>query len=244
MWALPPRQLVLEQGGLHIWRASLALPAEESRRLEEVLSAEERDQCAGMVRAADRARCRASRASLRRVLARYLREDPRALSIRAGMSGKPRLDGAGAALQFNVSHAGDLALIAVTRGLQVGIDIERVREVADREAILEGFFSEQETAWLRSRPDDEQTRAFFLLWTRREAAAKALGIGLFDCFARFTLPVSDHAPTGFRVGLPDAPGGPARAWWMRDLLPSPECAGAVCVEKDNAKPLLWILKSE
>jgi len=164
------------------------------------------------------------------------------LSIRAGPTGKPRLDGADSSIQFNVSHAGDLALIAVARGLRVGIDVESIREVTDVDAILDGFFSEQETAWLRSCEDDERTRAFFLLWTRREAAAKALGTGLFDCFARFTLPRSDYDGSGFRVELADAPAGPARTWWMRDLLPAPGYAGAVCVEQDNPQPLLWKLE--
>lgn len=242
MWAIPPRQLLLEPGGLHIWRASLALPIEEGGSVEGVLSAEERARCARFVRPADRARCRASRASLRVVLAKYLGEDPRALSIRAGITGKPLLDNADSSIQFNVSHAGDLALIAVARGRRVGVDVERVREVADIDAILDGFFSEQETAWLRSRENDERTRAFFLLWTRREAAAKALGTGLFDCFARFTLPLPDHAGSGFRVDLAESPAGPVRTWWMRDLVPAPGYAGAVCLEQDNPKPMLWRLE--
>ena len=241
MWAFPPRQLPLEQGGLHIWRVSLALPPTEYGPLDDVLSAEERDQCARFVHPADRARCRASRASLRVVLAKYLRGDPRALPIRTGASGKPRLDRADNSIQFNVSHAGDLALIAVARGLRVGIDVECVREVSDIDAILDGFFSEQESAWLRSHHDEERTRAFFLLWTRREAAAKALGTGLFDSFARFTLPPTDHAASGFRVTLSEGPAGPARTWWMRDLLPDPGYAGAVCVEQDNPQPLFWKL---
>jgi 4'-phosphopantetheinyl transferase len=187
------------------------------------------------------------------VLARYLLEDPRALSITAGTSGKPRLEGADPSIQFNISHAGDLALIAVARGLRVGIDVESVREVSDREAILDGFFSEQETAWLRSCRRKEQTRAFFILWTRREAAAKALGIGLFDCFARFSLPRHDFAGSGFRVALPeiaprysadfpDTPAGPAGDWWIRDLRPFPGYAGAACVERENPRPLLWKLQ--
>jgi 4'-phosphopantetheinyl transferase len=246
MWAHPPRQLLLGPGSLHIWRASLALPAEERARLEGVLSAEEKDQCSRFVRPADRARCAASRASLRVVLAKYLLKEPHALHFKAGASGKPSLDRADPSIQFNISHAGDLALIAVTRELKVGIDVERVREVPDMGAILNGFFSEQETAWLRSHEGEKRTRAFFLLWTRREAAAKALGIGLFDCFARFVLPLPDRARSGFRIELsdPDAPAGPTRDWWMRDLLPAPGYAGAVCVEQENAKPLFWRLQHE
>jgi len=242
MWALPPRQLFLDKGGLHIWRASVALPSEEAALREDVLSAEEVDQCARFVHPADRARCRASRASLRVVLAKYLGKDPGALSIVPGTSGKPRLSGADSSIEFNISHAGDLALIAVSRGLRVGIDVELVREMSDIDAILDSFFSAQETAWLRSREDDERTRAFFLLWTRREAAAKALGTGLFDCFARFALPVAEQDGSGFRVELADAPAGPSRPWWMRDLVPAPGYAGAVCVERDNPTPLFWRLE--
>jgi hypothetical protein len=136
----------------------------------------------------------------------------------------------------------DLGLIAVTRGLRVGIDVERVRDVPDVEAILNDFFSRQESAHVRLRKGKERTRAFFRLWTRREAAAKALGIGLFDCFARVELPTPDRAGSGFRVGLPesDTPAGPTRAWWMRDLLPAPGYAGAVCMEQRNAKPVFLV----
>lgn len=237
--------MLLEPGSLHVWRASLTLPERERDRLESLLSQGERDKCARLVRAADRARCAASRGSLRVVLAKYLGEDPRTLSLTPGTSGKPGLDGANSPIQFNVSHAGDLGLIAVTRGLRVGIDIERVRDVPDAEGILNDFFNPQESAHVRSRTGKERTRAFFRLWTRREAAAKALGIGLFDCLARVELPTPDHAGSGFRVGLPesDAAAGRTRDWWMRDLRPAPGYAGAVCMEQVNAKPLYMRFKT-
>ena len=237
--------MLLEPGSLHIWRASLTLPEEELDRLEGLLSEGERYKCARLVRAADRRRCTASRGSLRAVLAMYLGEDPRTLSLTPGISGKPSLDGANPPIQFNVSHAGDLGLIAVTRGLRVGIDIERVRDVPDMEAILNDFFSRQETDYVRSREGKERARAFFRIWTHREAAAKALGISLFDCFARVELPTPGRLGSGFRVGLPesDAPAGPSTDWWMRDLLPAPGYAGAVCMEQVNAKPLYMRLKT-
>jgi len=244
MWALPPRRLFLEQGGLHIWRATLDLLPEEQGILEDLLSEEEKGQCGRFVRPADRARAVVSRASLRLVLAQYLGGDARGLAIRAGPSGKPLLDCADPSIQFNISHTGDMALIAVTRGLRVGIDIELIREVPEIDAIIDSFFSAPEAAWFLSREKDERTRAFFLLWTRREAAAKALGIGIYESFARFTLPPADQAGPGFRAEMRDAAEDPAGTWWIRDLLPAPGYAGAVCVEKDNPKPLFWILKRQ
>jgi 4'-phosphopantetheinyl transferase len=242
MWATPPRHLLLQQGSVHVWRASLALPAAAQRRCEDILSAGEKEQCRRYVRSTDRARCAAARGSLRIVLANYLHGDPRFLSLATGANGKPFLDSSmDAGIQFNVSHADDRALISVTRGIRVGIDIERIRKVRDMDSILDSFFSEQEQGYLRSRKSEERTRAFFVLWTRREAAAKAMGLDLFDFFARFALPPSDRDESGIRVALAqDAPDGTAD-WWIRDLSLSRGYAGALCVERENAEPSFWNL---
>ncbi len=241
MGALSSQQIPLEPGNLHIWRVSLAMTAEAHKGLEIFLSAEERLQCARFVRAADRTRCAASRGSLRAILAKYIGEDPRSLPLTKGSSGKPCLAGSNPPVQFNASHAGNLALIAITRECRVGIDIERIRDVPDMESILESFFSLQESACIRSKKGTGRLRAFFLFWTRREAAAKALGIDLFDCFQRVVLPTPDRAGSGFRVVLPD-PDRPTGAWWMRDVRAAPGYAGAVCTENENLKPLYMVFR--
>ena len=259
-WATPPVQLPLETGSVHIWRAPLVIPSARRTRMMGVLTAKEREQCGRFLRPADRERCAAARASLRIVLAKYLHGDPRTLPILAATSGKPYLDysadtsGAAAGLaphgavgiQFNLSHAEECALIAVSRGMSVGIDVERMRDLKDMEAILHGFFSHQEQVFVRSHEGEERTRAFFLLWTRREAAAKALGIGLSDSFARVRLPPVGHTRSGFRVVLPRpvARTDGTESWWIRDLLPAPGHAGALCVEGKNPEPSLWSLGDE
>jgi phosphopantetheinyl transferase len=110
------------------------------------------------------------------------------------------------------------------------------------DGILHGFFSERERKYLRSRAPGERTRIFFLLWTRRESAAKAMGIGLFHSFARLDLPPSDLDRSGFRLAVPQ-PGtrsGGTESWWIRDLVPAPGCAGALCVEGRNPDPSFWL----
>jgi 4'-phosphopantetheinyl transferase len=237
--------MTINRGSVHIWLFSLAPTGEELARLEGLLSAEEKGQCGRLVRPVDRARCAASRGSVRAVLSRYLDEDPRGLSFRRGTNGKPGLAGVNPPIEFNVSNTGDLGLVAVSRGLRVGIDVERVRDVPDMEGILEDFFGPEETASMR-RHGKERTTAFFLLWTRREAAAKALGIGLFDCFARAVLPAPGFDTAGFRVRLPDpdVPAAGVTDWWIRDLAPAPGYAGAVCTERENAAPSFWRLLQE
>jgi 4'-phosphopantetheinyl transferase len=94
----------------------------------------------------------ATRWALRNVLGRYLGRDPAAIELRFGKRGKPMLAESDALLRFNLSHSGELALIAISDQREVGIDVQL----------------------LRSRPAE-----FYADWTRREAIAKCHGTGLW-----------------------------------------------------------------
>ena len=76
-------------------------------------------------------------------------------------------------LSFNLSHSEDMAICAVARGRRIGVDIERVRPLADWEAIAERPFTPQETRVLRGLPEAERLEAFFTCWTRYEGRIKA-----------------------------------------------------------------------
>ena len=138
-----------------------------------------------------------ARGVLRAILGRYLNRAPERLSFCYGAHGKPALAGeAGAdAIRFNVSHSHGVALYAVTRGREVGIDLERIRFDLAVLEIAERFFSRREVATLRTLPTEAQRQAFFRCWTRKEAYIKARGEGL-------SLPLDQ-----FDVSL--APGEPA-----------------------------------
>ena len=243
------------EGSLHVWRASLVPSPDLSRLAGEVLSENEKKHCGRFIRAEDRARCAAARAVLRIVLSKYVSRTPRSLSILASESGKPCLDTSTGSsgngvddIQFNLAHAGDLLLIAVSRGARVGIDIERIRDVRGMESIVDDFFDEQERACVRSRKGKARSRVFFRLWTRREAAAKAMGLDLFDAFARCELPAFDESRAWFGLVLPETgartgvPAGHTAVWWIRDFIPAPGYAGALCVEQENADPSFYRLR--
>lgn len=90
--------------------------------------------------------------ALRQVLARYLNEDPAEIELRTGEHGKPALADPAATLRFNLSHSGELALVAVTQGREVGVDVQKIKPHRDI--------------------------AFYEGWARREAIVKCLGTGL------------------------------------------------------------------
>lgn len=114
--------------------------------------------------------------SLGRLLAAYSgsSEPP---AILRGEHGKPYaadLDG----IEFNLSHSGRHALIAVARQLPLGIDIEAEGRARSIDDIAQRYFAPAETAALRALPQALRNVAFLRLWTGKEAVLKALGHGL------------------------------------------------------------------
>jgi len=103
---------------IDIWLAPANVSDETLDRERELLDDEERARAARFRFRADRARSIVARATLRRLLGRYLSRDPRDLRFTAGPAGKPEL--AGRELHFNVSHSHDRVAIAVTTHIQDG----------------------------------------------------------------------------------------------------------------------------
>ena len=78
---------------------------------------------------------------------------------------------------FNISHAGDLVVCAISRDSQLGVDIEKKQYIAIED--FDNCWCREEIRWLYRQ--DDRTSAFFHLWTRKEAVIKAFGKGLsFD----------------------------------------------------------------
>jgi len=107
-------------------------------------------------------------AALRDILQRHTTA-PLEFAVRE--KGKPYL-ASDPTLYFNLTHCRDLALIAVTRAAEVGVDVERLRTMTDYAAIAQRYFPS-------GTPAPTNVRNFFRHWTRFEALLKAQGTGLF-----------------------------------------------------------------
>lgn len=120
------------------------------------------------------------RAPLLRVLAGYLDTRPESIHLGENPHGRPRLDDPFAGrLDFNWSHSGERAVIAVARHLPaLGVDIERVRPRRSFMALAERFFAASEYSLLAAMPEEQRLSAFVRLWTAKEAMLKAHGRGL------------------------------------------------------------------
>ena len=146
------------------------------------LSEEERRRAARFRFRGDRDAFLVARAARRDILARYLGQAPARLRFATTDLGKPFLVGGGE-VRFNSSRSGELALYAVARGREVGVDVERVRPDVDHDAIAARFFSATERDELEHFPEPLRRQRFFALWTGKEAMAKATSQGLAGALA-------------------------------------------------------------
>jgi 4'-phosphopantetheinyl transferase len=104
------------------------------------------------------------------------------LDFAATEKGKPYLPGA-PQLKFSLSRSHGMALIALALDVDVGVDVERLRHIAEYGAIAERFFPPSEAAAFADTPPAGRERDFFRRWTRVEAMLKARGVGLYGAGA-------------------------------------------------------------
>ncbi len=181
-------------GAVDIWTARLNSPVYDLDRLSALLSPDERARQGRMLAGRVRDRFTVARASLRLLLGRYLASDPAAIEFTYGPRGKPSLAAGGGGLRFNLAHSEDLAVYAIARGHEVGVDVERIREVPDLERIARRFFAPEERAVLASLPAADRLRSFYLAWTRKEAYIKAVGDGLHIPLDSFSVSLGPREP--------------------------------------------------
>jgi 4'-phosphopantetheinyl transferase len=178
-----------------------------------------------------RKRFEAAHLALRVILSRYLQCDPAMVSFETGRHGKPRIAGVPTDVFFNLSHSEGTAVVAVSRGADVGVDIECVRHRRpDVAKIAERFFSAAELSILLSAPMAERHGMFLRCWTRKEALLKACGRGLSVPLASCNVdPCSD---TACHHQIVDVDGALAR-WTIVDLQTDERVTGALAVQCDH-----------
>jgi len=126
----------------------------------------------------------AARAALRRTLGERLGRDPASLTFTVGPHGKPYLKPAGETPastirnHFNLSHSGNTIVIALTEGVELGVDVEELDRDTPTERLARRFFTQAESRAVEQAPEEDRNRVFFHCWTAKEAVLKATGSGL------------------------------------------------------------------
>jgi 4'-phosphopantetheinyl transferase len=172
-----------------------------------------------------------SRASLRILLGRYLHVAPLKVGITVDSYNKPRLADSHAAssLRFNVAHSYELALIAMTSGCEIGVDVERRREVRHAKHIARRYFHPSEIAAISAASAIERDVTFLRCWTGKEAVLKAIGTGITGSLAEFYIPDSAEIGVGVSIEVATHLHPQLVPCWVRRLDPDDDYLAALAV---------------
>jgi 4'-phosphopantetheinyl transferase len=153
--------------------------------------------------------------------------------------GKPRLIPAsgGDILTFNLTHSDGVALYALTRDGNIGVDLELVREGVESGGTAELLFSPGELLDYERLPANLKLKAFFQCWTRKEAIFKATGTGLSSPLRAINLTVDPREPPAIlHLG---GSGHNIEEWTLIDLAIDPNYVGAIAVDGRVSELSLW-----
>ncbi|HBB32385.1 MAG TPA: 4'-phosphopantetheinyl transferase [Cyanobacteria bacterium UBA8803] len=227
-WHFPPPDLVLSANEVHVWRAELEQPTWQIEKLAQTLSPDEKQRANRFYFERDRKKFIVGRGILRMLLSSYSDIDPSRLQFSYSPRGKPAIANTDpkARLEFNLSHSNGLVLYAISRDLQLGIDLEYIRPMQDAEQLAKRFFSPREYVLISSLPDEQKQEAFFNGWTRKEAYLKATGDGLAGLAqVEVSLMPGDSAMLVSISGDASA----ASRWDLYHLIPAPDYVAALAV---------------
>jgi len=203
----------------------------------ELLDSQERERARRFAFERDRQRFVAAHARVRRTLAAYLNRPPESVRFSASRYGKPQIANPPIDLRFNLSHAGNVALLAVALSREVGIDIEQERPI-EVLPLAQRFFSKSEFNALCNLPATERQPAFFRCWTRKEAFIKALGAGLFFALDDFEVSIQEAESDQLLRACAVAPDELLR-WRIRSVPAPAGYCGAVAAGPGDWHVVRW-----
>ncbi|MFI6792189.1 4'-phosphopantetheinyl transferase family protein [Nonomuraea sp. NPDC050383] len=225
---LPHRSRVSGPAAPEVWPEVWKVRLDRPQRAEwqDWLSAAERDRAGRFADAGERHRYVVAHAALRSVLGELCGVPPGAVRLTAEASGRPCLEPGGGRPDFNLSHSGDWALVAVAApGTRVGVDVERVRADLDHLELARRMYQPEEAERVREIGLVE----YFRLWTAKEAYVKATGAGLAglrSCLVRDTATGSGTV----------ASRSPREGWPVRWLDVAPGYAAALVTTASTPAP--------
>jgi 4'-phosphopantetheinyl transferase len=238
-WCVPSLKLTMPFNEVHVWRAVLDMSTAELERLARLLSPDEQVRARRFRFQKDQEHFIAARGILREILSRYLVRDAAQLLFGYGPFGKPGLaPGSGAdGLCFSLSHSQGLALFAITRDREIGVDLEQIQTDFAWELVAGQFFSAREVGALRSLPAAMGCKAFFDYWTCREAYVKAKGDGLGHPLDDFESSLIRERPADLKCA-----GGRRQEtcrWTIEKLDPGTGYAAALAVSGQGWQLRCW-----
>ncbi|MCC5791049.1 MAG: 4'-phosphopantetheinyl transferase superfamily protein [Legionellaceae bacterium] len=209
-----------------VWRLSL----DKNYAVSHVLSTEEQQRADRFYFPLHRQRFQQAHGQLRMLLGYYSRQAPAQIPLAQAKHGKPYLLETN--IRFNLSHSGNIALVAIGTDFDLGVDIE---EFSARPylGIAKHMFSQPEIAQLQGSPAHLRTHVFFSIWSQKEAFIKACGLGLRYPTQQFSVQHSLAQPYLITDRLHQ------QDWQMLAFYCQPGVASALCYHPSCSQVRFW-----
>ena len=176
------------QDEVHLW----LIPVEESEKFYPFLSTTEKNRADKFRVPMARQQFVVAHGSLRILLGKYLKIPPSVIQFKLNPFGKPYLEGQ--KIFFNISHSHEWVLIGLSPKMEIGVDIEKIRQDLKLKQLAKRFFSIEEVEQLNKLPQNLVADGFFNAWTRKEAYIKARGKGMSISLSGFTVNLIPNQP--------------------------------------------------
>jgi 4'-phosphopantetheinyl transferase len=211
----------LAAGEVHVWPLSLVAEEAVRQRFATLLDESESQRAGRYFHEKDRHGFILARGQMRHLLGLYCAVEGGSIRFTFGAAGKPGLapdQPFAAGFSFNLTHSAGRALLAVTDGAELGVDLESHDRRTDVLALADRYFSPEESAQIAQTAESLRVAAFFRLWTAKEAVIKAHGEGLGVPLRAFS--VAHAAPDGQFVSVRIFESAHLDEGWFVRLLPT------------------------
>ncbi len=230
----------IELNGIDVWKVRLQAQAGDEKKYYSWLSEVEKGRAQRLRSEPLRHRFAIAHGVVREILGIYLNTAAARIEFTAAPSGKPVISGpsliGNAQLHFNYSHSEDLLVLAVSRGFELGIDVERIRPEIEHTAISGHFFAPEEIGWLQSLTPENRSEAFYRIWTCKEAVLKADGSGLRQSLDTVKVEFSSIKKT--KGGWQAESHLGSKTWTIQIFKPAQEYAAALAFCLDASAAIL------
>ena len=238
-WQTAPDELAISAHHVDIWLTSTDPGEQQVQAYRQSLTQAELTRAQKFKPVSSYREYIVTRGLLRQSLSRVPGLDMAGVDFDYGENGKPCLGTGvpGETVAFNVSHSHGLALVALSLGGRLGVDLEKIRARVEWRSLAQQYFSGAEARALDRYPRDNRMKAFFTCWTRKEAFVKALGAGIVYGLNEFNVSI-DPEETYAALTIPGKQEDAAR--WLIKNIPVPAShVAALALDRPVCKFRLW-----
>ncbi len=236
-WRKPTEEAYILGKNVHIWLIKYDQSNHLLSAAKHILSDEEKRRADRFHFDIDHKRFSMTRTLLKIILGNCLSKPSQDIQFIFNKHGKPMLADSGNEIHFNVSHSGNLGMIAISNISKIGIDVEQFRNEMITENIAKRFFSKLEVEEFLKLAEDEKLQGFFNCWTRKEAFIKAVGLGLSLPLNAFDVTLKPNEPA--RLVAVRYKNEIATNWTLTDIKLKNGYASAFIIKAKSFSKKFW-----